>query len=283
MKNKDIMSRKISVVKRAFTQPDPLPKKALFCDPSAGRPCVTLCGAGVEGCGLGCGEVRQAVIEGIARTGVEIAVGNMKVGCGGTCRRGPIMGFPQRMFFYVGVKSADVPRIIDETIMGGKLIFPFLSLDSERSYRSDLFYDKHSGLLAAIDEKVCMVDVARYFLDFEENLSCGKCVPCRIGLKRAHECVNRISAGEGTEEDLEQIKLLCQVMETTPNCEFAAASIKPLQSAVNYFEDEFRKHIGEKECSAGVCEQLVAYQRKLATPEIPGQTRILDLTPREVG
>ena len=194
------------------------------------------------------------MVEGIARTRVEIAVVNMKMGCGATCLHGPVMGFQQRIFVYVGVKSAGVPRIIKETIMGGKLIFSFLSLDSERSYRNGLFYDRHSGLIAALGEKVCIVDVARYFLDFKQDLSCAKFVSCRMGLKRAIECVSRISAGEGREKDLDQIRLFCKVMETLRKCEFASTIIEPFHSTVSYFEDEFGNHIEKKQCSAGVLE-----------------------------
>ncbi|MHC1728095.1 MAG: NADH-ubiquinone oxidoreductase-F iron-sulfur binding region domain-containing protein [Syntrophobacteraceae bacterium] len=270
IRDRGFLNQKVSELKRCFSEPGIPLKVATFCDPLSKRACITLCGSG-RGADCGSEEVREAVLEGIARAGIEISVGNMKTGCAGSCNQGPIMGFPQRQFFYVGIKAADVPRILDETIMRGKLLFPFLSIDSARSYRSDIFYDKSTGFLAAIDEKVCMVDTAKYFLDFEDTLSCGKCVPCRIGMKRAHECITRISAGEGTEEDLDQIRSLCMVMKQTPNCEFAFTSIKPLQSALSCFEAEFRAHIDRKECSAGVCKELVAYQRKLAVRERLGQ------------
>ncbi len=270
IRDRGFLNQKVSELKRCFTEPGKPLKMASFCDPLSKRACITLCPAG-SGYDCSSEEVRRAVHEEIARVGIELSVGNMKTGCTGSCKHGPLMGFPQRQFFYVGIKAEDVPRIIDETIIRGKLIFPFLSIDSGRSYRSDIFYEKSTGFLAAIDEKVCMVDTAKYFLDFEDTLSCGKCVPCRIGMKRAHECVTRISAGEGTEEDLEQIRTLCKVMEQAPNCEFAFTSIKPMLSAVNFFESEFRAHIEKKECSAGVCKELVEYQRKLAVRERLGQ------------
>ncbi len=270
IKDSGFLNQKISEVKHCFTEPGITPKKAQLCDPNSKRACITFCGAD-EKCQCGCEEVRQAMLEEIVRAGIDVPIGNMKVGCGGTCDHGPMIGFPQKQFFYVGVKVADVPEIVEETIVRGKLIFPLLSIDSERSYRSDIIYDKHSGLLAGVDEKVCMVDVAKYFLDFEENLSCGKCVPCRIGMKRAHECVSRITAGDGTDEDIDQIKVLCKIMQDTPNCEFASTSIKPLESAVNFFEKEFQAHIHKKECSAGVCKELVAYQKKLAVRQRLGQ------------
>jgi NADH:ubiquinone oxidoreductase subunit F (NADH-binding) len=107
-----------------------------------------------------------------------------------------------------------------------------------------------------------MVDAAKYFLDFEEGLSCGKCVPCRIGMKRMLESLERIVSGQGAEQDLEQIRALCQTMKKTPHCDFALASSRPVLSAMMYFEDEFKAHIERKECPAGVCKDLVELQRK---------------------
>lgn len=269
--NKALLSQKVSEWKHCFEAPETIAKTASFCDPKSKRACITLCKP-VEGCECGCRDVRQAVQEEIERLGIGLTVGDLKTGCGGSCQSGPIMGFPQKQFFYVGITAADVPRIFEQTIIRGKLLFPLLSLDPERSYRSDIFYDKHSGLLAGIDDKVCMVDVARYFLTFEDNLSCGKCVPCRIGMRRALECVTRIAKGEGTEDDMEQMKVLCTIMEQTPNCAFAYTSIKPLQSAIAYFEGEFREHLDRKLCAAGVCKELVEHQRKLAVRERLAQT-----------
>lgn len=265
-KNKALVKRKIVALRDSFSMPPILPRIASFCDPSSKRACVTLCESR-ESCACGCDGVREAILKEIERMGLDLTVGKMKTGCDGSCRDGPIIGFPQKQFFYLGVKVSDVPRILAETVVHGRLIFPLLSINPDRSFRSDIYYDKHTGMLAGIDEKVCMVDVARYFLQFEENLSCGKCVPCRIGLKRAQECVIRITKGEGTEEDFEQIRTLYTVMQQAPSCEFAGASIRPLQNAVMYFEDEFREHFEKKLCRAGACKELVEHQRKLAVRE----------------
>jgi (2Fe-2S) ferredoxin len=261
-KNRDLFTRKIIALRDRFSAPKVLPLTASFCDPHSKRACLTVCESGK--CECGCEPVRQATLEEVERMGLGLTVGKMKTGCEGNCRYGPIMGFPQKQFFYLGVKPSDVPRILAETIIRGKLIFPLLSISPERAYRNDVFYDKQTGMLAGIDERVCMVDVARYFLEFEDNMSCGKCAPCRIGMKRAYEGVTRIAQGEGTEEDLEHLRILYELMEQTPNCGFAGVSIKPLRSAVLYFENEFREHFEKKLCTAGVCKELVEFQRKKA-------------------
>jgi (2Fe-2S) ferredoxin len=242
----------------------PAPKKILsFCDPASKKPCLTVCRPR-PGCECDCEPVRDALISGIARLKLNVEVGDAKAGCAGKCKAGPFLGFPQKGFFYLGVRPQDIPDILHETVIHGRILFPFLSLNPERSYRADIYYEKDTGFLAAIDDQVCMVEVAKSFLDFEKGLSCGKCVPCRLGLQRMYESIDRIVDGEGTRDDLEQIRTLCQTMITLPHCEFAMFSSRPALSALTYFEDEFLAHIERRECPAGVCKALVEHQRKLA-------------------
>ena len=235
----------------------------LFCDPTSKRPCVTVC-APKPGCECQCGAVKEALEGLLGRLELPLSVGTIKVGCAGTCENGAILGFPQKGFFYLNVRPEDITEIVLETLVRGRILFPHLSVEPDRSYRTDIYYERGTGLLAAIDSDVCMVEVAKYFLDFEEGLSCGKCVPCRLGLKRMQESVQKIIEGKGTPQDLEQIKILCQTMIDAPHCDFAVTSSRPILSAVTYFEDEFKAHIERQECPAGVCKELVEIQKKLA-------------------
>ena len=228
-----------------------------FCQTGSAKPCVTIC-APKGSCQCGCKAVREALQEEIAQRKLRISVGTARTGCSGKCESGPFLGFPQRGFFYLRVRPENISEIVEETLVNGRIMASHLSVAPERSYRSDILYEKHTGLLASIDESACMVEVAKYFLDFEEGLSCGKCVPCRLGLKRMQEGMRRIVAGKGSKEDLAEIKLLCETMITTPHCEFAMTSSRPVLSAVTHFQDEFLAHIEGKECPAGVCRDLVA-------------------------
>ncbi len=228
-----------------------------FCDPLSGKACVTVC-VSKGACKRGCKDVRDALLEEITKLKLGIAVGNAKTGCDGNCEAGVVLGFPQRQFFYLGVKPVDVPEIVEETLVHGRILTPFVSIGPDRSYRTDIFYEKHSGQLTAIDDSICMVDVAKYFLDFEAGLSCGKCIPCRLGLGRMRECLERITTGTGTLDDLEQIKVLCDTMIMAPYCEFAMTSSRPVLTAVTCFKDEFLTHIEGKECPQGACQALVA-------------------------
>jgi (2Fe-2S) ferredoxin len=248
----------VDVRRQSLSLTDEVPKvkDKQFCDPMSGKACVTVC-ASKGSCKRGCKEVREALVEEIARLKLGITVGNAKAGCDGNCETGPILGFPQRQFFYLGVKPADVAEIVQETLMHGRIMTPFVSIRPERAYRTDIYFDKHSGQLVAMDDSICMVEVAKYFLDFEAGLSCGKCIPCRLGLVRMRECIDRIASGKGTMDDLEQIKVLCTTMIVTPYCEFAMTSSRPVLTAVTCFKDEFVSHIEQKECAVGACQGLV--------------------------
>ncbi len=237
-----------------------------FCEESATEACITVCGS-KAGCDCGSEAVREAFIEELGRRQLPVEVGRGKVGCGGKCKNGPYVGFPGKELFYLGVRPENVAQIVEETLVKGYLLFPYLSIGPDRSYRNDIIYEKDTGLIATITDGVCMVEVAKYFLDFEAGLSCGKCVPCRIGIKRMGEGLERIVSGEGSMADFEQVKSLCQAMLEVPLCEFAMTSSRPVLSAMTYFEDEFRAHIEHQECPAGVCADLVEIQRKRAIRE----------------
>jgi NADH-quinone oxidoreductase subunit F len=114
-----------------------------------------------------------------------------------------------------------------------------------------------SGGLIVMDEDTCMVDMARFFLDFVQDESCGKCVPCRIGTKRMLEIVERICAGKGEEGDVEKLIALGQQIKDTSLCGLGQTAPNPVLSAIRHFRDEFDAHIREKRCPAGVCPELV--------------------------
>ncbi|MFW6006605.1 MAG: NADH-quinone oxidoreductase subunit NuoF [Halanaerobiales bacterium] len=118
-----------------------------------------------------------------------------------------------------------------------------------------------SGGMVVMDEKTCMVDVARFFLDFTQSESCGKCTPCREGTKRMLEILNRICAGEGKEGDIELLQDLGKHIKDTALCGLGQSAPNPVLSTINYFENEYKAHIYEEKCPAGVCQGLAsAYQ-----------------------
>ena len=116
-----------------------------------------------------------------------------------------------------------------------------------------------SGGMIVIDEDSCMVDMARYFLDFTQDESCGKCTPCREGTKRMLEILNRITTGTGVEGDVEKLLRLGDTIKKTSLCGLGQAAPNPVISTINHFRAEYDAHIREKRCPAGVCSSLLSY------------------------
>ena len=116
-----------------------------------------------------------------------------------------------------------------------------------------------SGGMVVMDESTCMVDVARYFMEFLEEESCGKCFPCRKGTQRLREILVRISQGEGAEDDLKLLEDLSWMMRETSLCGLGQTAANPVLTTLRYFRDEYLAHIRERRCPAKVCKQLITY------------------------
>jgi NADH-quinone oxidoreductase subunit F len=122
-----------------------------------------------------------------------------------------------------------------------------------------------SGSIIVIDEDTCAVDLARYFVDFLCDESCGKCLPCREGLKRMREILDGIVSGKGREEDLEILQDITSLMKTASLCALGRTAVNPVLSTIRYFRDEYEAHIVEKRCPSLSCKALVSY---FVEPEI---------------
>jgi NADP-reducing hydrogenase subunit HndC len=116
-----------------------------------------------------------------------------------------------------------------------------------------------SGGMIVMDEDTCVVDVARYFIDFLCDESCGKCVPCREGLKHMREILNDIVSGKGKEGDIELLEGLSRVMSKASLCALGQTAPNPVLTTIHYFRDEYEAHIEEKRCPALVCKELISY------------------------
>ena len=116
-----------------------------------------------------------------------------------------------------------------------------------------------SGGLIVMDEDNCMVDIAKFFLEFTMDESCGKCTPCRIGTKRMYEILERITDGKGTMEDLDTLEELAYHIKESALCGLGQTAPNPILSTLRYFRDEYVAHIVEKRCPAGVCRHLLSF------------------------
>jgi len=117
-----------------------------------------------------------------------------------------------------------------------------------------------SGGMIVMDEDTCMVDTARYYVNFLAHESCGKCVPCREGLRQMLNILDRITAGQGKEGDIELLEELSEFMELASLCALGKSAPNPVRSTIRYFRQEYEAHLREKRCPAGVCAALIAYE-----------------------
>ena len=116
-----------------------------------------------------------------------------------------------------------------------------------------------SGGMVVMDEGSCMVDVARYFLEFLQDESCGKCLPCRVGIDRMLEIITDITEGRGTTEQLDLLEDLADTVSQTALCGLGKTAPNPVLSTLRYFRSEYEAHIEEQRCPAGVCKSMITY------------------------
>jgi len=117
-----------------------------------------------------------------------------------------------------------------------------------------------SGGMIVMDEDDCMVDIAKFFLEFTVDESCGKCVPCRVGTKRLLELLDKITSGNGTMEDIDAIRRLSEHIKDSSLCALGQTAPNPVLSTLNFFEDEYIAHVKDKKCPSSVCKDLLQYK-----------------------
>jgi len=117
-----------------------------------------------------------------------------------------------------------------------------------------------SGGMIVLDEDACMVDIAKFFLQFTVDESCGKCTPCRIGIRRMLEILNKITDGKATMQDLDNLEQLCYYIKDNALCGLGQTAPNPVLSTLKFFRDEYVAHIVDKKCPAGVCKALLSYK-----------------------
>ena len=139
---------------------------------------------------------------------------------------------------------------------------PALHIDTPIDYDSLIALGSMmgSGGMIILDEDTCMVDIAKFYLEFTVDESCGKCTPCRVGTRRLLQFLEKITSGKGEMEDLEKIEELAHHMQTSSLCALGQTAPNPVLSTMNYFKDEYIAHIKDKTCPSGVCKALMKYE-----------------------
>jgi ferredoxin len=143
---------------------------------------------------------------------------------------------------------------------GGCLSEEFLDLPVDYESLASAGSIMGSGGLIIMDDDTCIVDVARYFLDFTQKESCGKCVPCRVGTRHMVELLDKITHGEGTPEDLMALRTLGDTIKKGSLCGLGQTAPNPVLTTLRYFRNEYLEHIKDNRCRATVCKDLIEYR-----------------------
>jgi (2Fe-2S) ferredoxin len=232
-------------------------RRLFFCGTGESGPFVDVCTPNSVGrCSCGCEEVRQALEEEVRSRELNVRVAAMKVGCNGTCPYGPLVGFPGGGFYYHRLTPERAREAVFETIEKGHILFDLLHLDPLQSTSGRLLYEHASGFIAVMGEGNCMVQVAKYFLDFDKGVSCGKCTPCRAGFVYLRQLVDTITRGEGQPEDIQTMLAIMDAMRQAAFCEYAGRGSGPIAAILRHFRAEFELHIEKKVCPSGECTRL---------------------------
>lgn len=142
---------------------------------------------------------------------------------------------------------------------GGCIPAQFFDVPMDYEHLAEIGSIMGSGGLIVMDEDNCMVDIAKFFLQFTVDESCGKCTPCRLGTKRMLEILEKITSGNGTMDDLDKLENLAYFVKTNSLCGLGQTAPNPVLSTLKYFRDEYIAHIVDKHCPAGVCSDLLVY------------------------
>lgn len=146
--------------------------------------------------------------------------------------------------------------------MGGCLPASYLDLPMDYESMAAAGSMMGSGGLVVMDENTCMVDIARFFMEFTQDESCGKCTPCRVGTRRILDLLEDICAGKGKDGDIETLEMLCREIKATSLCGLGQGAPTPVESTLKHFRHEYEAHIYEKKCPSKVCKALIRYEIK---------------------
>jgi Na+-translocating ferredoxin:NAD+ oxidoreductase RNF subunit RnfB len=144
--------------------------------------------------------------------------------------------------------------------MGGCLPAKYLDMPVDYEALTQAGSMMGSGGMIIMDEDTCMVDIARFFMEFTQDESCGKCTPCRVGTRRILEILERICGGQGRDGDIELLEELSAMIQTASLCGLGQGAPNPVVSTLKHFREEYEAHIYEKRCPARVCRALIRYE-----------------------
>jgi (2Fe-2S) ferredoxin len=148
--------------------------------------------------------------------------------CGGACRGGPYLGLRDMGMFYAGLRPTEAAEVVGETVLAGRLIFPRLHLEPYTVTDSRLIYQREDRVMVLLEPGMCLVGATAYLLDFHGRESCGKCVPCRLGVQRMWRLLESLESGNASPRDLEELATVARIMSQASYCEFGPKVAAPV-------------------------------------------------------
>lgn len=218
------------------------------------EPRITVCKGRKAPYACGGDAIYEGLLYEAKRLNMPVIIEHAKCGCSGACRKGPFLSLPHLSLFYHQVKEGHIPIILKETIQKGKILFPLLHLNPLQSIRGDLIWEKASGCIMAMEPSSCMVQTAEYLIKFHYNESCGKCVPCRLGIQKLTDLIEAISNGKAPEDAVLKMESLISLMTQAAYCAFAGKVSHVILAILSNFKEEFEIHIKEKRCPVRACK-----------------------------
>jgi len=179
-------------------------------------------------CSMGSSRLAAALGRALEAAGLRVEIPAAPTLCGGSCRGGPYLGLRDRGVFYAGVNAGEAAEVVAESLMGGRLIFPRLILEPYTVTDGRLLYQRRDRVLVLMEPGMCLVGAAAYLVDFHGRESCGKCVPCRLGVRRVWDILRRLEQGGAGDAELEELGAVARLMAAGSFCEFGPKVAAPL-------------------------------------------------------
>ncbi len=206
-----------------------------------------------ENCANYIHEVTQSFQAGFRERGLKVAVRKINTICSGHCGKGVFVDIGGSVFYHQ-VKPADVPRIIQDTIVDSDILPQHYAMERSMEGDEKIIYERAANVLIYTEAQFCLADGLRQALQRDGLSSCGKCVPCRLGVKKLDQLLSRFLEGKARVDDVERLRELAVVMDISSRCALASKFISPLFTAMRHFGEELNFVCVLSEHSSRVCE-----------------------------
>jgi (2Fe-2S) ferredoxin len=210
-------------------------------EPARGLTRLSLCSH--PACAMGGRRLARVLRRELASAGLRVDLPAAPTLCGGRCEHGPYLGLRELGLFYAGVRPGEAAELVAETVLAGRLLFHRLRLEPYTVTDSRMAYERESGVMVLMEPDMCLVKAAAYLLDFHGRESCGKCVPCRLGVLRMWRLLDKMERGGASPGDIAELGAVARVMAQGSYCEFGPKAAAPVLLLWDQGRDLLEAHL----------------------------------------